>query len=71
MRFFPLSFFPELFVFSVPSQLKQNTPLRACSLLAGRGGFGPATGLTQHSLSRRAHSATLAPPRVFSLKVSS
>ena len=31
--------------------------------LAGRTGFEPATGFTQHSLSRRAHSATLAPPR--------
>jgi hypothetical protein len=30
--------------------------------VAGRAGFEPATGLTQHSLSRRAHSATLAPP---------
>lgn len=29
--------------------------------LAGRAGFEPATGFTQHSLSRRAHSATLAP----------
>jgi hypothetical protein len=33
-------------------------------LVAGRTGFEPATGFTQHSLSRRAHSATLAPPRV-------
>ena len=31
--------------------------------VAGRTGFEPATGFTQHSLSRRAHSATLAPPR--------
>ena len=34
-------------------------------LVAGRAGFEPATGLTQHSLSRRAHSATLAPPQFF------
>ena len=33
--------------------------------VAGRAGFEPATGLTQHSLSRRAHSATLAPPQFF------
>ena len=33
--------------------------------MAGRAGFEPATGLTQHSLSRRAHSATLAPPQFF------
>ena len=33
--------------------------------MAGRAGFEPATGLTQHSLSRRAHSATLAPPHFF------
>ena len=32
--------------------------------MAGRTGFEPATGFTQHSLSRRAHSATLAPPRI-------
>ena len=34
-------------------------------LVAGRAGFEPATGFTQHSLSRRAHSATLAPPHFF------
>src|SRR5687767_3212020 len=37
---------------------------RNASLVAGRAGFEPATGLTRHSLSRRAHSATLAPPHV-------
>ena len=35
------------------------------SHVAGRTGFEPATGFTQHSLSRRAHSATLAPPRIW------
>ena len=33
--------------------------------VAGKAGFEPATGLTRHSLSRRAHSATLAPPQFF------
>ena len=44
----------------------KNTPKTGCVLLvAGRAGFEPATGFTQHSLSRRAHSATLAPPQKF------
>ena len=34
-------------------------------LVAGRAGFEPATELPRHSLSRRAHSATLAPPQGF------
>ena len=41
-----------------------KTKTHSCEcVLAERAGFEPATGLTQHSLSRRAHSATLAPPQ--------
>ena len=44
----------------------KNAPMRMrFCLVAGRAGFEPATGFTQHSLSRRAHSATLAPPQKF------
>ena len=44
----------------------KNAPMRMrFCLVAGREGFEPATGFTQHSLSRRAHSATLAPPQKF------
>ena len=44
----------------------KNTPIaERIFFVAGRAGFEPATGLTQHSLSRRAHSATLAPPQFF------
>ena len=39
-------------------------PLIIRDFSAGRAGFEPATGLTRHSLSRRAHSATLAPPQL-------
>ena len=49
-----------------PRLTNKNTPTTGCVLLvAGRAGFEPATGFTQHSLSRRAHSATLAPPQKF------
>ena len=52
----------------LPFQVKTKTrssPLAGTRfLVAGRTGFEPATGFTQHSLSRRAHSATLAPPRI-------
>ena len=41
---------------------QKRAPCRARFRVAGRAGFEPATGFTQHSLSRRAHSATLAPP---------
>ena len=44
----------------------KRAPYGTRSILAGRAGFEPADGLTHHSLSRRAQSATLAPPRLFS-----
>ena len=43
--------------------LQQSRSLRMNRVTAGRAGFEPATELPRHSLSRRAHSATLAPPQ--------
>ena len=42
---------------------KKNALLRNVFSMAGRAGFEPATELPRHSLSRRAHSAALAPPQ--------
>ena len=44
-------------------QIKIRALAERVSRVAGRAGFEPATGFTRHSLSRRAHSATLAPPQ--------
>ena len=60
---FPKAELSESTILSPRPKIKTRL-FRRVFILAGRAGFEPATELPRHSLSRRAHSATLAPPRV-------